>query len=58
MTQTFHSDENQTIRAEAITEFAERLKKYYTALKGRTSTAMVCYTIDELAEEFLRGTEQ
>jgi hypothetical protein len=51
-------NEKQTIRAEAITEFAERLKKYYTALKGRTSTNMVCYTIDELAKEVLRGEEQ
>lgn len=39
------------IRATAITEFADRLKKYYVNLKGNTSTILAAYHIDRIAEE-------
>ena len=40
-------DRVSTARAEAITEFAERLKKYYDALKS----GLVSYHIDQIAKE-------
>lgn len=45
----------QMIRAEAITEFAERLKKYYSALNDKTEAFMVCYHIDVIAKEIIGG---
>lgn len=38
-------------RAEAITEFAERLKKFYGILKGKTVGGSVEYHIDQIAKE-------
>lgn len=45
---TINPDE---IRAAAITEFAERLRKYYVNLKGNTSTILAAYHIERIAEE-------
>ena len=46
------------IRAEAITEFAEKLKKYYfTTLTGSTTTALVSYHIDQILQDELRRLE-
>ena len=49
------NENRKAIRAEAITEFAERLKKYYNHLKGNTSAALAAYHIDQIKEEMLRG---
>ncbi len=38
-------------RAEAITEFAERIKKFYANLKGKTVGGSVGYHIDQIAKE-------
>lgn len=38
----------------AVTEFAERIKKYYSCLNGKTLTATVIYFIDQVAKE-MRG---
>lgn len=38
-------------RAEAITEFAERLKKFYANLSGKTVGGSVEYHIDQIAKE-------
>lgn len=38
----------------AVTEFAERIKKYYSCLSGKTLTATVIYFIDQVAKE-MRG---
>jgi hypothetical protein len=38
--------------ADAIDEFANRLKKYYDSLKGQApSTAIIVYHIDQIAKE-------
>jgi hypothetical protein len=39
------------VRAEAITEFAERLKKFYGSLKGKTVGGSVEYHIEQIAKE-------
>ena len=41
------------IRAEAITEFAERLKNYYDHLNGQTYAHLVAYNIDTMAKELI-----
>lgn len=41
------------IRAAAITEFADRLKKYYVNLKGNTPTILAAYHIDQIKEEMM-----
>ena len=45
------------IRAEAIKEFAKRLKRYYTTLKGKTSAFLVAYHIAQIEKEFLQKKE-
>ena len=42
-------------RADAITEFAERLKKYYRSFDGKTSTTLAAYHIDQIKQEMLKG---
>lgn len=42
----------EQIRAEAITEFAGKLIKYYESLSGSTNGFLVAYTIREKAKEF------
>lgn len=36
------------IKMQAQNELAERIKAYYKALKGNTSSILVCYTIDQI----------
>lgn len=43
--------DTKAIRAAAIDEFAERLTKYYTNLKGTTITSAVVFFINVIAEE-------
>ena len=45
----------EQVRADAITEFAERLKKYYSSFTGKTSTVLTAYHIDQIAKEMLGG---
>ena len=42
-------------RAEAITEFAERIKKFYSNLKGKTASGSVEYHIEQIAKEMKGG---
>ena len=42
-------------RADAITEFAERLKKYYNSFNGQTSSIAVAYHIAQIAKEMMKG---
>lgn len=46
-----HYNMEKQVRAEAITEFAERLKKFYANLKGKTVGGSVEYHIDQIAGE-------
>lgn len=39
--------------ADAITEFAEMLKKYYSNLKGFTYASLAAYHIDQIAKEMI-----
>ena len=43
----------KNIRAEAITEFAERLKTFYRHLKGNTASGSVEYHIEQIKKELL-----
>ena len=45
-------------RVEAIDEFAERLKKFYANLKGKTIGGSVEYHIDQIAKEMKGVTEK
>ena len=45
----------RAIRADAIFEFASRLKKYYSSLPGKTSTVLATYHIDQIAQEMTKG---
>jgi hypothetical protein len=44
-------DEIQKARAEAITEFAERVKTFYRNLRGKTIGGSVEYHIEQIAKE-------
>lgn len=45
----------EEIRAAAIKEFADRLKKYYNILNSTTSSVLVAYHIDQVAKEMLEN---
>lgn len=45
----------ETARAEAITEFAERLKRFYRNLSGKTVGGSVEYHIEQIAKEMKEG---
>jgi hypothetical protein len=45
----------ETARSDAITEFAERLKKFYSHLKGNTASGSVEYHIDQVVKEMKGG---
>lgn len=36
---------------QGVTDLAEKVKKYYTCLSGKTMTAVVAYFIDQVAQE-------
>ena len=47
------------IKAKAITEFAEKIKKYYSeTLKGSTPTSLVAYYIDQKLQDELRRLDR
>ena len=45
-------------RADAITEFAERLKNYYSHIKGGTHACLAAYHIDQIAQEMLEKPQK
>ena len=45
----------EKIKADAITKFAERLKNYYSHIKGSTHACLAVYHIDQIAQEMLKG---
>ena len=50
-------EENERLKAEksaALDTFAEKLKRYYNALDGRTPAVLVAYHIDQIKEEMLK----
>ena len=47
----YHFAMSRKAQADAITEFAERLKKFYGILKGKTVGGSVEYHIDQIAKE-------
>ena len=47
--------ELEEAKAEAVKAFAERLKKYYARLNGKTAAGCVEYHIDQIAKEMLEG---
>lgn len=47
-----------SIRSAAITEFADRLTRYYEALKGESKTFMVAYHIEQIKNDLLKGGQQ
>ena len=47
----------ESIRAEAITEFAERLKRFYNSLKGQSPTPAIVYHIDQIKNELIGGNK-
>lgn len=42
---------------QGVKDFAERLKKYYTAICGTTFCTLVTYTIDKQAEQMIDQRE-
>lgn len=51
------NDENK-VKAEAITRFAEKLIKYYTvSVKGKTLGRMVAYFVEQKLKDELRRLE-
>lgn len=40
-------------KSEVIKEFAERLKKYYSHLDGKSPTPLIVYHIDQIEKEML-----
>ena len=50
------TEENERLKAEksaALDTFAERLKRYYNALNGRTPAVLVAYHIEQIKQEML-----
>lgn len=47
-----------SIRADAITEFADRLIRYYDLLHGESKAYMVAYHIEQVKKDFLKGEQQ
>ena len=47
------------IKAKALVEFAEKIKKYYAeTLKGSTPTSLVAYYIDQKLQDELRRLDR
>jgi hypothetical protein len=52
------AEENERLKAEkiaALDMFAEKLKRYYNELNGRTPAVLVAYHIDQIKQEMLRS---
>lgn len=43
---------------QGVTDLAERVKKYYTCLPGKTMTAVVAYFINQVAQELKENCEK
>ena len=43
---------------QGVSDFAERIKKYYNCLHGKTSSAVVSYNIDQIAKEMKEKCEK
>lgn len=53
-----HASYDKQIRAEAITDFAESLKKYYfNTLTGGCNSSLVAYHIDQILNDKLKKLE-
>lgn len=53
-----HASYDRQIKAEAITDFAESLKKYYfDTLTGGCNSSLVAYHIDEILKDKLKKLE-
>lgn len=53
-----HAAYDRQIKADAMTEFAESLKKYYfDTLKGSTNSSLVAHHIDEILKDKLKKLE-
>lgn len=46
---------SEQIRAAAMTELADSLKKYFNALNGGTNSNLVAYHIDQVLQDKLKG---
>ena len=42
----------------AVEEFAERIKRYYTALQGTASTSMIVYHVEQIKNDILNKEDQ
>ena len=49
--------ELETAKGQAINQFAERVKKYYSTLGGSTNSTLVAYHIDQIAKEIIGETK-
>ena len=49
----YWQDEAVNAKNEAVKAFAERLKKYYASLGGKTAAGCVEYHIDQIAKEMM-----
>lgn len=54
----YWQDEAANAKKEAVKEFAERLKKYYASLGGKTVAVGVEYHVDQIAREVLAREEK
>lgn len=49
---------NEQTRAETVREFTEKIKRYYTAVRGGTYPALVAYHVDKVGKEMLEGVQE
>lgn len=42
----------------AVEEFAERLKRYYTALQGTASTSMIVYHVEQVKQDIINKYQE
>ena len=54
----YWQDEAANAKKEAVGAFAERLKKYYASLGGKTAAVGVEYHVDQIAREMLAREEK
>jgi hypothetical protein len=53
----YWQDEAVNAKREAVKEFADRLKKYYASLNGKTAAGCVEYHVDQIAKEMIGETK-
>jgi cytochrome c2 len=54
---SYWQDEAANAKREAVKEFADRLKKYYASLNGKTAAGCVEYHIDQILKEMIGETK-